>query len=291
MLKKPDWLKVSFNEDEVADVADLIIDLELNTVCSEAACPNRGECFSAKTATFMVMGQYCTRDCRFCNVTSTKPEALDPDEPERVAKAAATLGLEHVVVTQVTRDDLADGGAGHMAETIEALRKHNPTATIEVLVSDYRGDERAIDKVIAAKPDVYAHNVEMPRALSKTVRPDADYDRSLAVLDYVKRTAPSILTKTGFMLGLGESDEEIGELLDDLAKVKVDIVTIGQYLQPTKRHAELKRYVTPDEFETYRQIALAKGIGFVVSTPLVRSSYKAAEAVAAVRQRDLSPTL
>lgn len=285
MQKKPEWLKVTYNEDDVSSVASLVHDLELNTVCTEAACPNRGECYGQKTATFMVMGQFCTRDCRFCNVTSATPEALDPDEPERVAKAAATLGLKHVVVTQVTRDDLPDGGASHMAETIRSLRAHNPQATIEVLVSDYQGDKAAIDQVIAAGPDVYAHNVEMPRALSEAIRPDADYDRSLMVLQYVKEKAPQLLTKTGFMLGLGETDQDIEELLVDVASVKVDIVTIGQYLQPTERHAELKRYVTPAEFEAYKEMAQAKGIGFVVSTPLVRSSYKAAEAVEALRAR------
>lgn len=284
-MKKPEWLKVSYNEDAVADVSNLVIDLDLNTVCDEANCPNRGECYGKKTATFMVLGQHCTRNCRFCNVTSAAPETVDASEPERVGQAAATLALRHVVVTQVTRDDLPDGGAMHMADTVAALRRHVPEATVEVLVSDLGGSRAAIDTVLQANPDVFAHNVEMPRALSKTVRPDADYDRSLGVLTYAKQAAPHILTKTGFMLGLGETDAQIEALVDDLVAAGVDIVTIGQYLQPSVEHAALTRYVTPDEFDAYGRMAEAKGIGFVVSTPLVRSSYRAAEAVDAIRSR------
>ncbi len=284
--RKPAWLRVSYNAEEVTKVASLLDDMNLNTVCTEANCPNLGECYRKQTATFMVMGKDCTRNCRFCNVTCAKPEPLDPEEPERLAEAAAKLRLKHVVVTQVTRDDLADGGAAHMAATIRALKKALPESSIEVLVSDIKGKHSDIETVLEAGPDVLAHNVEMPKELYRSVRPQAIYERSLDVLDYAKKRKPDVLTKTGFMLGLGEDDAMIAELLEDLVKVRVDIVTIGQYLPPSPQHAPLQRYVSPDEFASYARLAEEQGIPFVVSTPLVRSSYRAAEALEALRGKE-----
>lgn len=285
--KKPDWLKVSYNEQDVKDVAALVDELHLNTVCTEASCPNLGECFRKRTATYMVMGSHCTRNCRFCDVICQKPEPLDPEEPKRVAEAAAHMKLQHVVVTQVTRDDLPDGGAMHMAQTIREIRKALPTATIEVLVSDMQGDTNALDVVLEAAPDVFGHNIEMPKSLHPTVRPQAIYERSLAVLqhakEYVKKRGTKSLTKTGFMVGLGETEEEIAELFCDLEKTKVDIVTVGQYLQPSPAHHPLARYATPEDFAHYAKMGQEAGIPVVVSHPLVRSSYRAHEAMEEAR--------
>lgn len=286
---KPRWLKVSYNEKEIEEVQMLVESMQLNTVCTEASCPNLGECYRKRTATFMVMGSTCTRNCRFCDVISRKPGALDPAEPKRVAEAAAHMQLAHVVVTQVTRDDLEDGGAAHMAQTIREIRAALPEATIEVLVSDLQGKTEAIDLILEAAPDVFGHNIEMPKALHPTVRPQAIYERSLEVLAYAKRyaleKAPQILTKSGFMVGLGETEEQIEELFQDLHKAHVDIVTVGQYLQPSDKHHQLDRYVTPEEFEAYRMQGEAAGIPVVVSHPLVRSSYRAAEAMREARAK------
>ncbi len=283
--KKPDWLKVSYNREAVEEVAQLMKDLKLNTVCKEANCPNLGECYQKHTATFMVMGSQCTRNCRFCNVTCARPQPLDPEEPMHVAQVVKKLDLRHVVVTQVTRDDLPDGGAAHMAAVVRAVKETAPNTTVEVLISDLKGSEEALRTVLEAKPDVMNHNVEMVKELYSSVRPQAIYERSLKVLSDSKKFAPDILTKTGFMLGLGETDAQVDALMDDIRATDCDILTISQYLQPTSQHWPLDRYVTPDEFAHLKEVALEKGFRFVASSPLVRSSYRAAEALEAA-QRD-----
>jgi lipoic acid synthetase len=281
--KKPDWLKVSYNKAAVDEIAQLMKDLKLNTVCKEANCPNLGECYQKHTATFMVMGSQCTRNCRFCNVTCGKPQPLDPEEPQHVAEVAKKLGLRHVVITQVTRDDLPDGGAAHMAATVRTIKEQCPGTTVEVLISDLKGSEEALKTVLDAHPDVMNHNVEMVSRLYRDIRPQAKYERSLKVLSDSKRLAPDILTKTGFMVGLGETDVEIYELMDDIRKTDCDILTISQYLQPSKEHWKLERYVTPEEFAHMKDVAMEKGFRYVASSPLVRSSYRAAEALEAAR--------
>ncbi|MDO4516515.1 MAG: lipoyl synthase [Bacillota bacterium] len=284
--RKPDWLKVSYNEAAVEEVARLMKDLKLNTVCKEANCPNLGECYRKHTATFMVMGSRCTRNCRFCNVSCGKPQPLDPEEPRHVAEVVQKLGLRHVVVTQVTRDDLPDGGAAHMAAVVRTVKETCPDTTVEVLISDLKGSEEALRTVLAAGPDVLNHNVEMVEALYHDVRPQAIYQRSLKVLSDSKRFAPSILTKTGFMLGLGETAEQVERLMEDIHRTGCDILTISQYLQPTDRHWPMDRYVPPEEFDRWKEIALGKGFRFVASSPLVRSSYRAAEALEAAQREE-----
>jgi len=279
MEKKPEWLKVSYNKEAVEEVSGLMAKLKLNTVCKEANCPNLGECYKKRTATFMIMGSTCTRNCRFCNVTSGVVESVDPKEPQHLAEAVKELDLKHVVITSVTRDDLEDGGAGHFADTIRAVRVLNPGVSIEVLIPDLQGVERHLDIVIAANPDVINHNVETVRELYSEVRPEADYDRSMAVLEYVKKQAPHIKTKTGMMVGLGETDEQVYQVMDDSLKVGCDIFTIGQYLQPSPQHIEVKAYVTPEKFAEYKKIGEAKGFHYIASSPLVRSSYRAEEAM------------
>ncbi len=279
MEKKPEWLKVSYNKEAVEEVSGLMAKLKLNTVCKEANCPNLGECYKKRTATFMIMGSTCTRNCRFCNVTSGVVEPVDPKEPQHLAEAVKELDLKHVVITSVTRDDLEDGGAGHFADTIRAVRVLNPGVSIEVLIPDLQGVERHLDIVIAANPDVINHNVETVRELYSEVRPEADYDRSMAVLEYVKKQAPHVKTKTGMMVGLGETDEQVYQVMDDSLKVGCDIFTIGQYLQPSPQHIEVKAYVTPEKFAEYKKIGEAKGFHYIASSPLVRSSYRAEEAM------------
>ncbi|MBC3900464.1 lipoyl synthase [Acetobacterium malicum] len=279
MEKKPEWLKVSYNKEAVEEVSGLMAKLKLNTVCKEANCPNLGECYKKRTATFMIMGSTCTRNCRFCNVTSGVVEPVDPKEPQHLAEAVKELDLKHVVITSVTRDDLEDGGAGHFADTIRAVRVLNPGVSIEVLIPDLQGVERHLDIVIAANPDVINHNVETVRELYSEVRPEADYDRSMAVLEYVKKQAPHIKTKTGMMVGLGETDEQVYQVMDDSLKVGCDIFTIGQYLQPSPQHIEVKAYVTPEKFAEYKKFGEAKGFHYIASSPLVRSSYRAEEAM------------
>ena len=283
MERKPDWLKVQYDRQAVQEVAELMRDLHLNTVCKEANCPNLGECYRNHTATFMIMGSQCTRNCRFCNVSCGKPQPLDPEEPERVAQAAKKLGLRHVVITQVTRDDLPDGGAGHMAMTVQAVKSACPGMTVEVLISDLKGDPAALQTVLEAEPDVMNHNVEMVKEFYRSVRPQAIYERSLGVLAESKRLFPNILTKTGFMLGLGETAEQVDVLLDDIRKTGCDILTISQYLQPSREHWPLARYVSPEEFAFWKEKAMEKGFRYVASSPLVRSSYRAAEALDAAR--------
>ena len=277
MERKPDWLKVRYNQQAVEEVAALLGELKLNTVCKEANCPNLGECYRRHTATFMLLGSHCTRNCRFCNVTHAAPEPVDPEEPENVALAAKRLGLRHVVLTCVTRDDLPDGGAAHFARTVAALRRECPGTTVETLISDLQGDRAALDTVLAAAPEVLNHNVETVPDLYAAVRPQADYRRSLELLRYAKEKAPQILTKTGFMVGLGETEAQIDALMDDILAVGCDILTIGQYLQPTAAHYPMARYVTPEEFAAYKERALQKGFRFVASAPLARSSYRAWE--------------
>ncbi|MDE6933711.1 MAG: lipoyl synthase [Oscillospiraceae bacterium] len=282
MERKPEWLRVRYNQEAVAEVAQLLGQLKLNTVCKEANCPNLGECYRKHTATFMILGSQCTRNCRFCNVTPGHPLPPDPDEPENVAAATKELGLRHVVLTCPTRDDLPDGGAEQFAKTVRAIRAACPGVTVETLISDMKMDTAALDVVIEARPEVLNHNVETVQALQKAVRPQADYQRSLSVLRYCKEKAPSLLTKTGFMVGLGETEEQIGQLMDDVLAAGCDILTIGQYLQPTPEHYPLARYATPEDFARYKEMALAKGFRYVASAPLARSSYKAWEALEGV---------
>lgn len=281
MEKKPEWLKVRYNQTAVSEMAALMRDLKLNTVCKEANCPNLGECYQKHTATFMILGSICTRNCRFCNVTAGRPLPPDPDEPRHVAQAAKKLGLRHVVLTCSTRDDLPDGGAEQFAACVRALREACPNTTIETLISDMKGDPASLDVVIAAHPEVLNHNVETVRELQGAVRPQARYERSLDVLRYCKEKDPTILTKTGFMVGLGETEDQISRLMDDVLAVGCDILTIGQYLQPTPNHYPLARYATPEDFIRWKELALAKGFRHVASAPLARSSYKALEALEA----------
>lgn len=281
MERKPAWLRVKYDRTGTLHVHHLLQKLKLNTVCSAAGCPNLGECFRKGTATFMIMGDQCTRNCRFCKVTSGEVLALDPEEPARVAKAVAELGLTHVVITSVTRDDLPDGGAAHFAQTITEVRHASPNTTIEVLIPDMHGDAASLDVIIAAQPDVINHNIETVPSLYQTVRPEADYGRSLSVLSYCKEKAPDKLTKTGIMVGLGETEEQVLQAMDDVLAVGCDIFTIGQYLQPSKEHLEVKEFVVPEQFDRYKAMGEEKGFAFVASAPLVRSSYCADEALRA----------
>lgn len=279
MERKPEWLRVRYNQEAVEEVARLMGELKLNTVCKEANCPNLGECYRKHTATFMILGSACTRNCRFCNVTPGKPLPPDPEEPGNVAAAVKKLGLRHVVLTCPTRDDLPDGGAGQFAATLGAIHAECPGVTVETLISDMQMNTAALDAVIEARPEVLNHNVETVRELQKAVRPQADYRRSLGVLRYCKEKSPGLLTKTGFMVGLGETEEQIGALMDDVLAAGVDILTIGQYLQPSPQHYPLARYATPEDFARYKEMALAKGFRYVASAPLARSSYRAWEAL------------
>lgn len=281
MQRKPSWLKVEHNGAEVMRTQKLLGRLQLNTVCSAAACPNLRECFRKGTATFMIMGDLCTRNCRFCKVTYGEAAALDAGEPARVAEAACALGLKHVVVTSVTRDDLPDGGAAHFAQTIREVRKIAPDTTIEVLIPDMQGNTSSLDAVIAAQPDVINHNIETVPCLYAQVRPQASYSRSLFVLSYCKEKAPDKLVKTGIMVGLGETEAQVLQTMDDALKAGCDIFTIGQYLQPSKAHLDVQEYVTPQQFQRYKEAGEEKGFAFVASAPLVRSSYHAAEALQA----------
>lgn len=279
--KKPEWLKTKYNEAETNYVVSILERLKLNTVCGEANCPNLGECFKKNTATFMIMGSQCTRNCRFCNVTHGEATPLDDLEPQHLAEAVAAMGLKHVVITSVTRDDLPDGGATHFAKTIEAVRSVSPDVTIEVLIPDLKGEESSLDIIIQAKPEIINHNIETVKELYDEVRPEANYERSLFVLDYCKKKAPDRLTKTGIMVGLGETEEQVLQTMDDLRHVGCDIFTIGQYLRPTKEHLAIKEYITPQQFEHYKKLGEQKGFLYVASAPLVRSSYNASEAIVA----------
>lgn len=276
--RKPDWLKIKIElNSNLKAVKALTNSLRLNTVCDEASCPNRVECFNRKTATFMILGSVCTRNCRFCNVTPGTPQPVDELEPIHISEAVNKLGLKHAVITTVTRDDLKDGGASHFAKVITEIRRLNPSTTVEVLISDLKGNVDDLKTILDAKPEILNHNVETVPNLYKTVRPQAIYKRSLDLLKNSKEMDSSILTKSGFMVGLGESEEEVINLLKDLRKVNCDIVTIGQYLAPTDNHLEVVEYVHPDVFNKYRDIAYELGFKHVASAPLVRSSYNASK--------------
>jgi len=276
--RKPPWIRVKApTSPEYQATRRLMRELKLNTVCEEAACPNIGECWKEKHATMMILGAVCTRACTFCNVATGRPDQLDPHEPARVGEAVAALGLAHIVVTSVDRDDLDDGGAGHFARTIAAIRAAAPETTIEVLVPDFLRKEGAIESVVAAKPDVLNHNLETVPRLYGEVRPGARYFHSLRLLDQAKRLDPAIFTKSGLMVGLGEARTEVLQVMDDLREAQVDFLTIGQYLQPTPKHHPIAGFVTPEEFEGYRRLAFGKGFLMVSASPLTRSSYHAGE--------------
>jgi len=273
---KPEWLRRRFShKSSVTEVNDLLVDLNLNTVCQEAHCPNRLECFGNHTATFMILGDHCSRNCTFCAVAFGPQDPPNPDEPRRVAEAVSHLGLKYVVLTSVTRDDLSDGGAAHFATTIRAIREIGDEISVEVLVPDFQGSAQALATVLAAEPAVLNHNVETVPRLYPAVRPQADYERSLQLLAEVKRLTPDTVSKSGFMVGLGEKPEEISSLMRDLREVGCDLVTIGQYLRPSKDHHPVVEYIPPNIFQTYKIEAQSLGFLGVASGPYVRSSYHA----------------
>jgi lipoic acid synthetase len=283
-LRKPPWIRVKApGSPGYAQTSRIVRANSLHTVCEEAACPNIGECWDRKHATFMIMGDTCTRACAFCNVKTGLPGALDPQEPAHVAEAVAKLGLSHVVITSVDRDDLPDGGAQHFAQVIEAVRARSPSTTIEVLTPDFLRKESAVAAVVAARPDVFNHNLETVPSRYLTVRPGARYFHSIRLLQQVKELAPEAFTKSGIMVGLGEERNEVLQVMDDLRTADVDFLTIGQYLQPSRRHHEVARFVTPDEFKAYETIAYAKGFLMVAASPLTRSSHHAGEDFARLR--------
>jgi len=283
--KRPDWLKVRAPQSGMFDETKALMrDLDLVTVCEEAACPNIGECWSQKHATMMILGSVCTRACAFCNVATGRPDLLDPHEPEHVGQAVAKLQLNHVVITSVDRDDLDDGGAEHFAQTISAIRAASPNTTIEILTPDFLRKEGALEIVVEARPDVFNHNLETVPRLYPSVRPGARYFHSLSILADVKKLDPTIFTKSGIMVGLGEADQEVGQVMDDLRSADVDFMTIGQYLQPTPKHAAVDRFVTPEQFTSYAEQGKAKGFLMMASTPLTRSSYHADADFAALRK-------
>lgn len=285
MGKKPEWIRVRAPQGKLYhETRDIVHKHKLNTVCEEAGCPNIGECWDKKHATFMIMGEVCTRACAFCNVATGKPKELDKMEPLRVGVAVSQMDLSHVVVTSVDRDDVEDGGAEHFVKTIGAIRFKAPNTTIEILPGDFAGDMDAIDKVIRAKPDVFNHNLETVPRLYPTIRPGARYFRSLRLLQRVKDVDPSIFTKSGMMVGLGETKEEVGQVMDDLRAADVDFLTIGQYLQPTPKHAPVAHFWTPEEFKGLETMARAKGFLMVSATPLTRSSYHAGDDFARLRK-------
>ena len=285
ILRKPSWIRVKAPGSPVYNETRAIMrENSLTTVCEEAGCPNIGECWSKKHATMMIMGDICTRACAFCNVRTGQPEPLDADEPENVGRAVAKLGLNHVVITSVDRDDLADGGAAHFAQVIAATQKLSPGTTIEVLTPDFLRKDGAIEIVADAKPDVFNHNLETVPSLYLSIRPGARYFHSLRLLQQVKERDPSLFTKSGIMVGLGEQRHEVLQVMDDLRAANVDFLTIGQYLQPTRKHAAVERFVTPDEFKAYERMAYGKGFLLVSASPLTRSSYHAGDDFARLRQ-------
>lgn len=277
---KPQWLRVKISTQQNTDeVYELLNKLSLHTVCEEANCPNMLECFSRKTATFIILGKVCTRNCTFCNVSKGSTEVVDPEEPLHVAQAVKTLKLKHVVVTSVTRDDLSDGGAGHFARVIEEVKGLDYKVTVEVLIPDFEGSTSALSKVVQAQPEIINHNVETVPRLYPSVRPMAVYERSLELLNNVKVMNTNVYTKSGIMVGLGEEEDEVINVFRDLRKVKCDILTVGQYLSPSKSHHPVVEYIHPDIFEKYKKIALDMGFRYVASAPLVRSSYLAHKAL------------
>jgi lipoyl synthase len=284
-LRKPEWIrvKVPAGSPQFHETRRILREHALTTVCEEAACPNIAECWAGRHATMLIMGDTCTRACAFCNVRTGLPVALDANEPENVALAVAKLALQHVVITSVDRDDLPDGGAQHFAATIRAIRARTPATTIEVLTPDFLRKDGALETVLAAAPDIYNHNLETVASLYLKIRPGARYFHSIRLLQRVKELAPGMFTKSGIMLGLGEERDEVLQLMDDLRTADVDFLTIGQYLQPTRKHAEVKRFVPPAEFDSLRRLALGKGFLMVAASPLTRSSYHAGEDFARLR--------
>lgn len=275
-LRKPEWIRVKMQGGTQQNkVNSLMSNLSLNTVCDEANCPNRMECYTRGTATFMILGKNCTRNCTFCNVTREKPDKVDPKEPENVAKAISKLGLKHAVITSVTRDDLEDQGANQFVRVVEEIRKATPKVTIELLIPDMQGDKDLIDIIIDSEPNILNHNIETVPELYDKVRPMANFERSIELLDYVKKIKPDMRTKSGIMLGLGETEEQVLEVFKRLREVDCDMLTLGQYLQPTAKHIPVVEYITPDQFNEYKEIALSMGFKRVASAPLVRSSYYA----------------
>ncbi|MDO8840464.1 MAG: lipoyl synthase [Parvibaculum sp.] len=278
ILRKPEWIRVKAPGSPVyTETRRIVRANNLVTVCEEAGCPNIGECWTKKHATMMIMGDTCTRACAFCNVKTGLPAPLDAEEPENVANAVAKLGLRHVVITSVDRDDLGDGGARHFVEVIEAIRRRSPGTTIEILTPDFLRKDGALEMVVAARPDVFNHNLETVPRLYLNIRPGARYFHSLRLLQRVKEIDPTIFTKSGIMVGLGETREEVLQVMDDMRSAGIDFLTIGQYLQPTRKHAAIDRFVTPDEFKSYETVARTKGFLLVSSSPLTRSSYHADE--------------
>jgi lipoyl synthase len=284
VLRKPDWIRVRAPVSRgYQETREIVKSHGLVTVCEEAGCPNIGECWDKKHATFMIMGEICTRACAFCNVATGIPTALDPNEPESVGQAIAKMGLTHAVITSVDRDDLDDGGAQHFVEVIHAIRRLSPGTTVEVLTPDFLRKEGALEKVVAAKPDVFNHNLETVPSKYLTVRPGARYFHSIRLLQRVKEIDPSMFTKSGIMVGLGEERTEVLQLMDDLRTAGVDFLTIGQYLQPSKKHHPVKKFVTPDEFKSYETVAYTKGFLLVSASPLTRSSHHAGDDFARLR--------
>jgi lipoyl synthase len=284
ILRKPDWIRVRAPGSAVFNETRAIVrENGLVTVCEEAGCPNIGECWSKKHATFMIMGDTCTRACAFCNVKTGLPGALDAAEPEKVADAIARMGLSHAVITSVDRDDLDDGGADHFAQVIRAVRLLSPTTTIEVLTPDFLRKDGALEKVVEARPDVFNHNLETVPSLYLRIRPGARYFHSLRLLQRVKELDPQMFTKSGIMVGLGETRDQVLQVMDDMRSAEIDFITIGQYLQPSRKHAAIDRFVPPDEFKSYRTIAYSKGFLMVASSPLTRSSHHAGDDFARLR--------
>jgi lipoic acid synthetase len=294
VLRKPDWIRVKAPTSRgYLETREIVKSNRLVTVCEEAGCPNIGECWDKKHATFMIMGEICTRACAFCNVATGLPTALDPEEPANVAKAVGQMGLNHIVITSVDRDDLPDGGARHFAEVIHAIRERSPGTTIEVLTPDFLRKDGALEIVVEARPDVFNHNLETVPSNYLTVRPGARYFHSIRLLQRVKELDPSMFTKSGIMVGLGEERNEVLQLMDDLRTASVDFLTIGQYLQPSKKHHPVKKFVTPEEFKSYETIAYTKGFLLVSASPLTRSSHHAGEDFArlrAAREQSLKKT-
>lgn len=277
-LAKPEWIKVKAPQSkEYHETRELMRQQKLNTVCEEAACPNIGECWSKKHATVMILGSVCTRACAFCNIATGRPDLLDPHEPDNLAVAVGEMGLNHVVITSVDRDDLPDGGAEHFARCISRIRETSPGTTIEILTPDFLRKDGALEVVVAAKPDVFNHNVETVPSFYTKIRPGARYFHSLNLLKRVKEIDPSIFTKSGIMVGLGEEKSEVLQVMDDMRSADIDFMTIGQYLQPTPRHAPIDRFVTPDEFKYYERMGNAKGFLMISASPLTRSSHHAGE--------------
>lgn len=281
--KKPEWLQKRFDFESLKQMEQMLRSLNLHTVCEGARCPNMGECFRNRTATFMILGEVCTRNCKFCAIEQKRPTPVDPNEPKHIAEAVETLGLKHVVVTSVTRDDLPDEGAQHFVDTIHAIKALPSSPTVEVLIPDMNNRPELLEKIARANPDILNHNVETVPELYAKARPMANYRRSLNVLKYFKENGHNIVTKSGIMLGLGESQESVLSLMDDLREYDCDILTIGQYLPPSKAHLKLEAYIHPDQFAFYKEEALKRGFKFVASGPYVRSSYQAAEGMKALR--------